>query len=193
MKKYGCLLCLILLCAFSATAQVPDNSYINNEGPNWGWLSCGIGGAKEEFIGFNVNAYIPAKRHCFLAQYVYLEELKFQIFGYDPPAKRHELNLTYGKKPAKGNFAILGSAGFCYINESTYEIVGTYVTDPDNWFFGTENIWAERNRSYFGVTLKGQVLLRSKYLGIGPSLVANFTGSGVYASLFLDVALGNLK
>jgi hypothetical protein len=86
------------------------------------------------------------------------------------------------------------SLGLCYLYKSTYEVVGSYKTNPDDWLgLSNQYFWAKRDRTNFGVTFKGQVLLVSKYIGIGPSLVANFTRDGMYLSLFLDLALGRLK
>ncbi|MDO9390701.1 MAG: hypothetical protein Q7U71_02895 [bacterium] len=193
MKRYGCLLFLILLCAFSATAQVFDRSTVDKEEPKLGWISLGLGAA-DSLFGFNVNACILVSKHCFSAQYVQAKEILFLNFSDKPENSRYEFNLTYGRKTSTNSVIALGSIGACYMNERIYEVVGSYNDDPDDWFgFGTEYIWAARQRSYYGIIAKGQILLRTKTLGIGPSIAVSFTGERTFLSIYLDVAFGNLK
>jgi hypothetical protein len=193
MKKYGYFASLILILSFSATAQVPDNRLVEKEGQKLGWVSFGLGGA-DSLMGFNVNTYMIIDKHCFSAQYAQSKEILFLNFSDKPENSRYEFNLTYGRKASTNNVIALGSIGACYMNERIYEVVGSYNDDPDDWFgFSTEYIWAARQRSYYGIIAKGQILLRSKTLGIGPSFAVCFTGERAFISIYLDMALGNLK
>jgi hypothetical protein len=178
---------------FTAIAQI-TNSNLKSNDHSLRWFSFGIGGTQDDLLGFNLNYNLLTKAHFYTIQYSYLEELKFQVFDYEPSDKRYEFNLTCGKNGTKGNIVSTGSFGLCYLYKSIYEVVGSYKTNPDDWLgLSTQYIWAKRDRTNFGVAFKGQILLVSKYIGIIPSFVANFTRDGMYLSLFLDLALGKLK
>jgi hypothetical protein len=77
----------MVFCFIPAIAQITDSNLKSND-PGLGWLSFGIGGARDELLGFNLNYSLLTKSHIYTVQYSYLEELKFQIFGYEPPDKR---------------------------------------------------------------------------------------------------------
>ncbi len=188
MKKCGSLIAVIFIYAFSATAQMSDSGSVKQNGPDPVWISFGLGGS-DSLSGFNVSTHVFVNEHCFSAQYASSKEYSF--WG-DPEDNRQEFSLAYGRCVATDMAMALGSLGVCYRNETSYEISDSYSNDPDDWF-DTEFIYAARHRDYYGIIAKGQILLRSRHVGIGPSFAVCFTGERAFISIYLDLALGNLK
>jgi hypothetical protein len=182
-----------MLFFYTKTSAQTYNFIETNRESDLTWISVGMGCSSNDRYGFDVNACYLTKNHCFSFQYAHLEEIKFNIFGYEPADNRAEFNLSYGRNATSGNVIAMCSSGLCYVNENIYEIVGSYNTDPDNWFFGTEYIWGLRKRSYFGINLNGQIIFRSRNIGIGPSFSFNLAKEKTFMSAYVNLSIGKLK
>lgn len=176
MSGCGRLLALALCCAAAAAAQEPGTERAARGWHGPFWVSAGTNG----FTGGNINTVAVIGPHCISAQYEHYKS--WELFD-KPPDVHHRFNVAYGRRASGGGIMAIGSVGVCWVDETTYEMVNSDFVSR----------WVERNSGHGGITIKGQVLLRTRHLGIGPGIVASGAGGRSFIGLYLDLAVGELK
>ncbi len=191
MKKSAILIFLILNTGLLSFAQTNKGARSSADTFDRAWLSAGLG-ISSDFPGYDIGIFAVRGEHCFSVRFNHMEEFNLDLFGPQPDDSRDEVSLAYGRCLASGNMIALAAAGVCLVNSTTYQVIGWYSNDPDNWF-DDQAIYQKVNRSQYGLMVQGQVLWSSKYFGLGPGFTASFTGEKGYLSAFLDIAIGNLR
>lgn len=187
MQRPFLVFSLLLVLPVLVCAQISEtNNFPANPTRFSAWASAGIGFSDNQALGFNLNASIIVLNEFFTIQYLNMKTNQTDFNFFKPVDSRYEINATYGIHTAPKHVLAALSGGICYRKEHLNVVVGEKTND----LFGTNPIYEEVEKDGVGITVKGQLLVKTDSFGIGPSLVLSRVKSNTYLSFFLDIAFG---